>query len=136
MATGSDRQALLRMRSIICSNNLSYIKAKLLASDYKAGKIPPGYIGHKYLCHDIGYRIITAYGNGDGFICGYYTTPKDAWQDPRIQSRIKEAGVQQYGDYTKSLATVDAGRPWQICIYTILRCHITVRGNILAVKKK
>jgi hypothetical protein len=129
-----ERQPLVRMQTIIRNNQLTYHKAKKLASDYQQGLIPAaGYIGHKYLPREIGYRIISAYGGGDGFINTHYPTAAEAWQDPRIQSRIAIAGV-QYADYDSYLNTVDSGRPWSLLGLTILHCRITVHGNILIVK--
>lgn len=135
-ATNKSNQPLERMQSIILSNNMPYDKAKMLVTDYKKGLIPPGYIGHKYFCSDVGYRIMTSYNNFDGYICKYYQTAEEAWNDPRIQSCLKTANGQKHGDYNKYLATVDSGRPWNICVYTILRCRLTVHGSILATKKR
>ncbi len=129
-----EQQLLVRMQSIIKTNKLTYDMSKKLATDYRHGLIPAGYIGHKYLPKEIGYRIISSYGGGDGFICTCYPTALEAWKDSRIQSRIATAGV-QYADYDTYLHTVDGGHPWTLLGLTILRCRITVRGNLSAVKK-
>ena len=133
--SAADKQVLERMQSIIQSNKLPYNKAKRLAKDYKQNKIPAGYIGHQYLFPGIGYRIILAYSNGDGFIHTYYDNPKDAWRDTRIQERIAVAGV-QYADYDAYCLTVESGRPWTLMGMTILHCKISKRGNISVVKNK
>ncbi len=130
----SEQQLLLRMQSIIKNNRLTYDMSKKLVTDYKHGLIPAGYIGHKYLPQEIGYRIISSYGNGDGFICRCHLTALEAWKDPRIQSHITIVGG-TYADYDTYLHTVNVGHPWTIMGLTILRCRITVRGNLLAVKK-
>lgn len=122
------------MQKIIRNNHLPYDNAKRLAVDFNAGKIPPGYIGHQYFCPEVGYRLITSYTNGDGFISNYYPTAIEAWEDSRIQSRIATAGV-PYTDYDTYVNMVNGGHPWTLMGLTILRCRITVRGNLLAVKK-
>lgn len=129
-----EQQPLLRMETIIRNNHLPYDRAKRLAVDFNADKIPAGYIGHKYLCPDTGYRLLIAYTNGDGFISKYYPTAAEAWQDPRIQSRIATTGV-QYADYDTYIRTVDSGKPWTLMGLAILHCRITVRGNLRIVKK-
>jgi hypothetical protein len=133
--SAADTQVLERMRSIIQTNKLPYNKAKRLAEDYKQNKIHSGYIGHQYLCPDLGYRIILAYGNGDGFIHTYYDNLKDAWQDPRIQERLAGVSV-QYTDYDTYCRTVDSGKPWTLMGLTILRCKICRRGNIRIVRNQ
>jgi hypothetical protein len=129
-----EEKLLVRMKSIIKNNRLTYDISKKLTTDYRHGLIPAGYIGHKYLPKEIGYRIISSYGNGDGFICRCYPTALEAWNDLRIQSYITTAGV-QYADYDTYLHTVDGGHPWTLMGLTILHCRITVRGKLLAVKK-
>lgn len=130
-----DKYVLERMQYIIKANSLSYDKAKTLASDYKVGKIPAGYIGHKYLNPAPGYRIISAYSKGNGFIHTYYATAEDAWNDPRIQSNIAAVGI-QYADYDTYFHTVKCGRPWTIMGLTILQCKISTHGNIRIIKNE
>ena len=126
--SAADKQVLERMQFIIQTNKLPYNKAKRLAKDYKQNKISAGYIGHQYLCPDIGYRIISAYSKGDGFIHTYYDNLKDAWRDPRIQERISVAGV-QYADYETYCQTVDSGKLWTLMGMTILHCKINKKRN-------
>lgn len=113
---------------------MPYDTAKGLAQAYKRGEIT-GYVGHKYLYSGVAYRLIFCYKNGDGFICKFFNTPEEAWQDRRIQERLANLVDPQVYDYDSYLKEIESKGRWTLSGMTILHSSITRKGNILPVRR-